>query len=38
MMTGLIVIFILGMATMFYSENRKKIDKMSDKFEKTFKD
>ncbi len=38
MITALIGIFVLGMAVSFYSDNKKKIDKKSKKFEKTLKD
>lgn len=37
-MTGLIVIFVLGMMTVFYTENKKAIDKKSKKFNNIFDD
>lgn len=38
MMEALFVIFLLGMATVFYSENKDKIDDVADTFNETFKD
>ena len=38
MISALIVIFILGMATIFYAENKDEIDNKSDKFKDNLED
>ena len=38
MMSGLIVIFVLGMAFVYYSENKKAIDKKAKKFKRDLED
>ena len=35
MISALIIIFVLGMMTVFYAENKKTIDRKSKKFKRT---